>query len=157
MTAKEHNRLIGIFLMVHGGLQAFVMGLISLIYGIFGAAIFFGGKGEEKVVGIAFIVAILFVVLFSALFTLPQIIGGWKMFKEKPNAKMWGIVGSIISCLSFPLGTAAGVYGLWFLFGEEGKKFYDNPVSQNFLGGVNQVNDFQTQDFQQQREPHSWR
>ena len=34
------------------------------------------------------------------------------------------IVGSIVSCLSFPIGTAAGVYGLWFLFGDLGKQFY---------------------------------
>ena len=26
--------------------------------------------------------------------------------------------------ISFPLGTAAGVYGMWFLFGDEGKRFY---------------------------------
>ncbi|MBX7169634.1 MAG: hypothetical protein K1X72_01680 [Pyrinomonadaceae bacterium] len=157
MTAKEHNRLVGIFLMIHGGLQALIMGLISLIYGGIGLAILIGGKNQDKPVGVFFIVAIAMVVIFSSIFILPQVLGGWKMLKEKPNAKIWGIIGSIVSCMSFPLGTAAGVYGLWFLFGEEGKKFYDNQVSQNYLGGVNQVNDFQTQDFQQQREPHSWR
>ena len=29
MTAKEHNKLVGIFLMAHGGLQAVVMVILG--------------------------------------------------------------------------------------------------------------------------------
>ncbi len=125
MTAKEHNKLVGIFLMAHGGLQAFAMVIICLIYGGIGVGFLVAGqKGEEKAVGLAFIVVILLVAVIGAFFVAPQIIGGYKLFKERANARTWAIVGSIISCLSFPLGTAAGVYGLWFLFGDEGKRFY---------------------------------
>ena len=131
MTAKEHNRLVGIFLMAHGGLQAFAMIIICIVYGILGSAMFIGGRqGEEQMVGLVFIAVIVFLAILSLVFVLPQLLGGYKLFKEKPNARTWGIVGSIISCLSFPLGTAAGVYGLWFLFGDEGRRFY--------LGGGNQ-------------------
>jgi hypothetical protein len=63
--------------------------------------------------------------------TTPQIIGGYKLWKERPNARTWGIIGSIVSCLSFPLGTAAGVYGLWFLFGDIGKQYYLGGSPQN--------------------------
>jgi hypothetical protein len=84
---------------------------------------------EEQFVGVMFVVVIIFVALFSMVFVLPQLIGGWKMIKEKPNARTWGIIGSIVACLSFPLGTAAGVFGMVFLFGESGKQFY--------LGGSN--------------------
>jgi hypothetical protein len=52
------------------------------------------------------------------------------MFKERPNARVWGIIGSIVAMLNMPLGTAAGIYGVWFLFGEDGKRFY--------LGGAQQ-------------------
>lgn len=156
MTAKEHNRLVGIFLMIHGGLQALVMLVLGLIYGVIGGLMAAIGKGEEQVVGVVFIVAVVFLIIFSFLFIAPQIIGGWKMFKEKPNAKIWGIVGSILSCLHFPLGTAAGVYGLWFLFGDLGKQIYDNPASPNYLGEMNAVNDFQYKE-NRERQPHSWR
>lgn len=159
MTAKEHNRLVGIFLLIHGGLQALVMGLISLIYGGIGLAILIGGKNQDKPAGVIFIIAVAAIVIFASLFILPQVIGGWKMFKEKPNAKIWGIIGSVVSALSFPLGTAAGVYGMWFLFGEQGKNFYENHAGPNYLGAVNQAEDFQYEQYhkQQQREPHSWR
>jgi hypothetical protein len=99
-----------------------------------------------------------FMIIFSLIFVVPQIIGGWKMFKEHPNAKNWGIVGSILSCMNFPLGTAAGVFALIFIFGDEGKQFYDNQVSKNYLPQQNSFNDFNYQNYQQkQREPHSWK
>ncbi|NJM54460.1 MAG: hypothetical protein HC846_14445 [Blastocatellia bacterium] len=156
MTAKEHNRLVGIFLMIHGGIQALIMLLISLIYGGMATAILLGAKNDEKFVGVFLIVAIAFVVIFSLLFLAPQVIGGWKMFKEKPNAKIWGIVGSITACMSFPLGTAAGVYGLWFLFGDYGKQLYDNLTNPNYLGEMNAVNDFQYKD-NREYQPHNWK
>ena len=101
MTASEKNRLAGIFLMVHGGLQAVAMVLMGLIYGGIGAAMLIGGsKGEEQFVGLVFIGVIVFLLIFSLIFIVPQVIGGWKLLKEKPNARTWGIVGSIVSCLS---------------------------------------------------------
>lgn len=156
MTAKEKNRLAGIFLMVHGGLQAVIMAIMGLIYGGVGLALLLGGKNDEKFVGVFFILAIAIIAVFSLLFLGPQIIGGWKMFKEKPNAKIWGIIGSITACLSFPLGTAAGVFSLVFLFGEDGKQFYDNPGNQNFIGEPNNTNDFQFNN-NRERQPHSWK
>lgn len=132
MTAKEHNRLVGIFLMAHGGLQALVMIFICLIYGGIGIAMLLGGRqGEQQIVGLVFIGMILLIAFIAAIFVGPQIIGGYKLWREKANARTWGIAGSIVSCLSFPIGTAAGVYGLWFLFGEEGKRFYLGGYQQN--------------------------
>lgn len=135
MTAKEHNKLVGIFLMAHGGFQGIIFGIISLIYGGIGAAIFATAKKqEEQFAGMVVVLAMFFVAMVFLVFILPQLIGGWKLFKEKPNARVWGIIGSIFSCLSFPLGTAAGVYGLWFLFGEEGKQFYSlKALNQNMF------------------------
>ena len=144
MTAKEHNKLVGIFLMAHGGLQAFAIVIIGLIYGGVGIAMLLGGgKNEEQVVGIVFIVMIFVLAIVGLLFILPQLLGGYKIFKEKSNARTWGIVGSILCCLSFPLGTAAGVYGLWFLFGAAGKGFY--------LGGGPQQGSFNAPP-----PPNSW-
>ena len=139
MTASEKNRLAGIFLMVHGGLQAVAMVLMGLIYGGIGAAMLIGGsKGEEQFVGLVFIGVIVFLLIFSLIFIVPQVIGGWKLLKEKPNARIWGIIGSIVSCLSFPLGTAAGVFGLVFLFGEDGTRFYLNRDGREFQPSYHQ-------------------
>jgi hypothetical protein len=145
MTAKEQNKLAGIFLMVHGALQAAFMLFICLIYGGVGAALLFGAqKQEDQFVGGIFVVVIVFLAIFSLLFVLPQLIGGWKMLKERPNARTWGIIGSIVSCLSFPLGTAAGVFGLVFLFGDAGRQFYlGGPVVNSFNPPPPQPNSWQ--------------
>ena len=130
MTAKEHNKLVGIFLLVHAGLSALMMVFVVVVYGIIGAGIAASAsRQEEQVVGGIFVVMMFVVAFISMILIVPQLIGGWKLLKEKANARTWGIIGSIISLLSFPIGTAVGVYGLWFLFGEEGKRFY--------LGGNN--------------------
>lgn len=157
MNPKEHNRLVGIFLMAHGGMQTLIMLLLSAIYGLIGAGIFASAKKqEEQMVGMFFIVVVAAVILFSLLFIIPQIVGGWKMYKEKPNARIWGIIGSIVSCMSFPIGTAAGVYGLWFLFGDEGKRFYENPQQTNYLGSMNAQSEFQNSS-NREYQPHNWR
>ena len=152
MNAKEHNKLVGIFLMIHGGLQALIMLLMGLIYGGIGTAIAVGGKNDEKFVGVIFIAVVFFILAAALIFILPQMIGGWKIFKEAPNARNWGIAGSILAALSFPLGTAVGVYGMWFLFGDLGKQFYLNTQNANFLGGFSQSNTTNVP-----HEPHSWK
>ena len=125
MTAREQNKLAGIFLIAHGALQAVVMGVFGLIYGGLGVAmISTSNREEEQFAGMAFIVLMLVIGAISLIFILPQVIGGWKMIKEGKNARTWGIIGSIVSCFSFPFGTAAGVFGLIFLFGEAGQRFY---------------------------------
>jgi len=134
MTAKEQNKLAGIFLMIHGGMQTLVMFLVVLFYGVIGASIFATARRDEgQFVGLAFIGMIVFISIFMLIFIIPQIVGGWKLIKESPNARIWGIIGSITACVSFPLGTAAGVYGLVFLLGDEGKRFYlgGNSYQQN--------------------------
>lgn len=157
MNPKEHNRLVGIFLMAHGGFQTLIMLVVCLIYGIIGASIFgAANRQEEQMIGMVFVAAIALVLFFSMIFTLPQIIGGWKMYKEKPNARIWGIVGSIVACMSFPLGTAAGVYGLWFLFGEDGKRFYENPWQANQIGSMNAQSEFQY-NANREYQPHNWK
>lgn len=155
MTAKEKNKLAGIFLMIHGGLLAFIYLIMIAFFGI----IFTADPDAPRAV---FGIMTIFIAVFSAIFVAPQIIGGWKMYKEQPNAKNWGIVASILACMNAPLGTAAGVFALIFLFGEDGKKFYEGLSNKNFLPAADFTSDFQYQQYQQQQnrqyqEPPDWR
>src|SRR5687768_2351084 len=149
MTAKEKNKLAGIFLLAHGGF----LGLIYLLMIGVLAVVFNADPNAPKGI-FAFIT--IFIAIISIVFVAPQIIGGWKMYKEHPNARNWGIVGAIIACMNAPLGTAAGVFALIFLFGDEGNHFYNSQTSQNYLGEANPVNDFQYNDYRE-KQPHSWK
>ncbi|MGI8884472.1 MAG: hypothetical protein ACR2IA_09550 [Pyrinomonadaceae bacterium] len=135
MTGKDHNKLLSIFHFVQGGLQAFGGIVVLLIYGGLGIAMRQSARGsEEQMVGTIFIVLAFVIAPIILLFASINLTAGYKMLKEKPGARNWGIAASIISLLSIPLGTALGIYGLWFLCGDEGKQFY--------LGGNRQQNMF---------------
>ncbi len=127
MTEKKHNRLIGIFLLAHGGISTLLMLFILVMWSV----LMSGEQPDQmKMPDFFFVVLIAMVLILSICFYGPQLVGGWKLLKERPNARIWGIIASVVACLSFPFGTAAGVYGLWFLFGEEGKRFYLGDVNQ---------------------------
>ena len=74
MTAKEQNKLAGIFLLIHGGLYALIMFFVVVFYGIIGAGIFATARrDEEQVVGLVFIGMIFFISILVLLFIVPQI------------------------------------------------------------------------------------
>lgn len=125
MTAKDHNRLIGIFHLIQGGLQVFAGIMIGLIYGFLGVAFKANARHvEEEMMGTIFIVLAFIVAPIMLILAGINITAGYKLYKEKAGARIWGIVASILCIWSIPLGTALGVYGLWFTFSEEGKSYY---------------------------------
>jgi hypothetical protein len=135
MTGKDHNKLLSIFHLIQGGLQAFGGIIVALVYGGLGFAMRQSARGgEEQIMGTIFIVLAFVIAPIILLFAAINLTAGYKMLKEKAGARNWGIAASAVSLLSIPLGTALGVYGLWFLLGDEGKQFY--------LGGNRQQNMF---------------
>ena len=125
MTGKEHNKLLSIFFFVQGGLQLFGGVIVGIMYaGIGGAMLANSRREEEQVMGGIFMGLGIVVGIIMLVFAALDFLIGFKMLKEKPIGRTLGIIGSILSLFSFPLGTALGVYGLWFLFGDKGKDFY---------------------------------
>jgi len=147
MTAKEHNKILGILFLVYGGLH--VIGLIIGILAMLGMMGFVATQARSRdAAPMALIFGIsIGIMFFAMLFVIPILIAGWKILKERAGGRTWGIVGAILAVLNFPLGTAVGVYGLWFLFGDEGKNFYLGG------GGPNMTSSSQPQP---QPTPQSW-
>lgn len=147
MIAKDHNKLLGMLFLGVGGLEL-VSNLFALVY----VPISFNNSMRDlKAQGLKDLppwfesipTIILAIVLFGLIvFTIPKIIAGIGLIKEKSWGRIAGIVAGIGSIIGIPIGTALGIYALWFLFGDEGKAFY--------LGG-NQ------QQYNNQLPPHSWR
>ncbi|HEV7645393.1 MAG TPA: hypothetical protein VGO50_15730 [Pyrinomonadaceae bacterium] len=145
MVAKEHNKILGILFLVYSVLQ--VVGLavaIIVMIAMMGVAAA-QTRGRDAIPAVVIFGMVIGILVIAGLFVLPIIIAGWKILKEKAGGRTWGIVAAILALLNFPLGTAVGIYGLWFLLGEEGKRFY--------LGGGN-PNMMSSQ--QQQPPPQSW-
>lgn len=130
MTAKEHNKLLSIFFLVQGGLQ-FVTGLfLAIIYGGMGAFVLSTShRDEEQMMGGLFIVLAVIVAILIFAFAGFYVLTGMKLLKERSVGRVLGIIASCLALLGFPLGTALGIYGLWFLLGDAGKSFYSGQYA----------------------------
>jgi cytochrome bd-type quinol oxidase subunit 2 len=134
MTAKEHGKLLGILHLIQGGLQAFGGIFFAVIYGGLGLAFRANAqKPEEQTMGTIFVILAFVLAPIILILAGVNLTAGYKLLKEKAGARTWGIVASVIALAGFPLGTALGVYGLWFLLGEEGKRFYLGGSQQNMF------------------------
>ncbi len=134
MTARDHNKLLSIFFFIMGGLNVLAGIFVVLIYGGLGTMMLASARrDDEQAVGGVFlglaVVVGLFILVFAGLFLFT----GWKLRKEQAIGRTLGIIGSILCIMSFPLGTALGIYGLWFFFGDQGKAFYSD-----YRGNLNQ-------------------
>jgi hypothetical protein len=126
MTARDHNNLLGIFFMIQGGLVILVGIILGIVYGVLGVVMIGAGGARNGgaamggvMIVVAFVICAIVVVIGAVdLFT------GSKIRKVAPIGRTLGIVLSILSLFSFPLGTALGIYGLWFLLGDMGKALY---------------------------------
>lgn len=126
MTAKEHNKLLSIFFFIQGGIQLLAGIFIVLVYGILGGSMMsVGSTDQDQFVGGVFLVMAVVVGAIMLLISGFYLFSALKMLREQKIGRTLGVIGSIFSLMSFPLGTALGVYGLWFLFGDVGRGFYE--------------------------------
>jgi hypothetical protein len=141
MIGKDQARLLGLLLWLLTGFQVFLIGLIALFYVFIFGTVFATAPHKandpppELIFGII-VGVMVFLVIITVLFSIPKIVAGYGLRKEKSWAKIWAIIACIMACMSFPLGTAVGVYGLVFLFGDAGKAYFDNPNYGRFQAGA---------------------
>jgi hypothetical protein len=62
-----------------------------------------------------------------SLMSIPSLVAGYGLLKQKTWARTAAIVGGVTAAMSFPIGTAVCAYTFWFVFSEPGKLLYDRP------------------------------
>jgi hypothetical protein len=130
MTGAEHNKILAlgfaIFAVIIAG-TFLLLGLTSV--GVFVAlgVSFANETGDSQQAGIGILGALFTIVFYgslSAIFVIPPALASWKMLKSRRGARIWSIVAAVLLLPLLPLGTILGIYGLWFCFSAEGKRFY---------------------------------
>jgi hypothetical protein len=115
---QQHIRIIGILDYVFGGLGIF-LGVIFGVLFTFGASTFTqmqrGGGGLAALFASIGIVGALIIIAISVF----EIFVGINLQQYKSWARTAQTVLAILGILSFPIGTAFGVYVLWVLFNSE--------------------------------------
>jgi hypothetical protein len=107
-----------------------MIGLIGLFYVFFFGAFALTAPRKandpppEFLLGVVIAVFIILFVM-TLLFAIPKIVAGYGLRKGKSWAFIWAIIACCMAVMSGPLGIAVGVYGLVFIFGENGKAYFE--------------------------------
>jgi hypothetical protein len=129
MTGADHNKILAIGFAAFAAIFFLTFLLLTLVsIGVFVALgiTFANETGDPNQAGIGILGAIFTVIFYGVLgliCVLPPALASWKMLKRKPRARFWGIIASIVLLPIIPLGTALGIYGLWFFFSGQGRKY----------------------------------
>ena len=132
MTGADHNKILAIGFAVFAAIFFFTFLLLLLVTtGVFVGLGFSmaSESGDNKQVGIGIlggIFTVIFYVVLGLFCVLPTALASWKLFKRKAGARPSATVAAIVILPILPMGTALGIYALWFLFSAEGKSFYLN-------------------------------
>jgi hypothetical protein len=94
--------------------------IIVLVGICIGAVVLFGGaiSGDREAIFITGAVGA-GIAFFLIVIALPGMIAGIGLLKMRPWARIVAIVVGALHILSFPLGTALGIYTLWVLLNAE--------------------------------------
>jgi hypothetical protein len=132
MTGADHNKILAIGFAAFAAIFFITFFLLLVVTtGVFVALgiTFANETGDSKQAGIGVLGGVFTVIFYCVLgliFVLPTALASWKMLKRRTRARLWGIIAAILVAPILPLGTALGIYGLWFFFSAAGKQFYSN-------------------------------
>src|SRR6478672_933085 len=120
-----------------------VLAILHIVFGALGVLIglgifaFFGGIAGlihmDHDPDAAFVVPMMgliggFVLIVILVLSIPGIIAGIGLLSYQPWARILTIVLSVLDLVSFPFGTALGIYGLWVLFTADGARIFERSA-----------------------------
>jgi len=110
---RDHVRILGWCFIVYSAI------IVLIGFGI-GSVVLFGGviSGDHQAMFITGAVGAA-IACFLIIIALPGIFAGVGLLKMQPWARIVAIIVGVLHILSFPLGTALGVYTLWVLLNAE--------------------------------------
>lgn len=110
---RDHVRILGWCFIVYSAIIVLVgVGIGSIV--LFGGAI----SGDREAILITGAVGTA-IASFLILISLPGMLAGIGLLKMRPWARIVAIVIGVLHILSFPIGTALGIYTLWVLLNAE--------------------------------------
>ena len=117
---QSHVKILAVLHIVFSSI-AILIGLgLFLFFGGLAALVAVTDHGPDAAIGTLAVGGIgTFLLLLLLVLSLPGLIAGIGLYFFKPWAKILGIIVSALDILSFPVGTALGVYGLWVLVNPE--------------------------------------
>jgi hypothetical protein len=120
MTREDQIRLLGIASIAYHGLQAMVIFVIIPLF--WGFSLLDPDPGVGATVNaVGTIIAVVIIAL-----TIPGIIGGIGLLRRWKWSRYLVMIANALHILSFPLGTALGVFSFWLLTKPDVEAVLDN-------------------------------
>lgn len=123
----DHAKLLGIGFLIFGFIATLTLLLIAvlMVFGL-GGMLFYAKDSGDAMFGATFgiIGSIVMLLGFFVFMALPHLLAGYTFLKRRKSSKIFGVIASVFSFFTFPLGTALAVYCIWFIFSEQGNRFY---------------------------------
>jgi hypothetical protein len=123
---SSHVDLVGILFVIWGLLTALV-GLSTLALGIGAVSLITnasdGGGGGQFAAGLT-VAAFTALALIAIVWGSAHVSVGVSVRRLKPWARLLALMLGSIDLLLLPYGTALGVYALWVLLNEDGKRLF---------------------------------
>lgn len=127
---QTHVRLLAVLHIVFACLAILVGIGLFVMFGGLAALVAVNESGSDAAAGMAVLGVIgTFLLVLLLVLSLPGLIAGIGLLYMKPWAKILGLVVSALDLLSFPFGTALGIYGLWVLVNPETDRLFNQRPS----------------------------
>jgi hypothetical protein len=117
---ERHIKVVAALQIGYSILGIFIGILLFTVFHLIGD---FSGDHEAEFV--LSIIANVMITMFAVL-SIPGIIAGMGLFKRKEWARILTLILSVLHLLSFPIGTAVGVYSIWALVQPEVVEAFKN-------------------------------
>jgi hypothetical protein len=120
LEPDTHIKVIGILNIVFGCLGVLASGGFVILSCLMGVR----ATGAEGGLMLSWAVIVGLVMLFILAIFILRIVSGARLMKGAPWARLVIIIFAILGILSFPIGTALGIYTLWALLFREDAGLY---------------------------------
>jgi hypothetical protein len=127
MTTEGHNKTLGIMYLAYGALQGLMMLMMGFFFGVMVPVERSGNYTPGAMPLPVYIIFMTFITVFGVLFTIPSLVAGYALLKQKAWARVSSIIAAVIAGMNFPFGMALCVYTFWFLYGK-GAPLYDKAA-----------------------------
>ena len=121
---ETHVKVVGFLNIVLGACGLILALILMLVFGVGAGIVGASGDPDARVavpiIGLAGTALVVFVLAMS----LPAVIIGIGLIKQRPWGRIGGIVLSIFHLIWIPIGTIIGVYSLWVLFSKDTERLF---------------------------------
>lgn len=127
---ERHVRLLAILATLWGALATLV-GLSMLLLAAGALAILLGPDGESVAFAAGLTAAVFASIgAFTLIWGVVHIWVAAGLRRRRPLARAVMLGLAVVNLLVFPFGTALGIYALWILLANEGRRLFEAPQSE---------------------------